>query len=188
MERIHYLHGRRSSNIKEPAHGIVSLLFTMKNIIGLTCLFLLLESALCTSVLLGRKPHVFNQRSERQVFNKPGINKYTNYSLLISINRFYHLLEWRASHIRHLLCPSNSRNSSSNFQSPGIAFDFHPYNWLMIIQIDTGSSNLVIPALGCTTCSNVTQFEPSESSTYSSVGCSSRTCRICNTDGRINAK
>jgi len=44
--------------------------------------------------------------------------------------------------------------------------------------VDTGSSNTAIPVVGCATC-NSTGFDPSQSSTYNTMSCSSAECQQC---------
>jgi len=50
--------------------------------------------------------------------------------------------------------------------------------------IDTGSSNIVVPARTCTTCGNRTSFDPRTSVTYKPLPCTSHECHVCTPDGR----
>eukprot|EP01111_Echinosteliopsis_oligospora_P011016 TRINITY_DN3532_c1_g1_i1.p1 TRINITY_DN3532_c1_g1~~TRINITY_DN3532_c1_g1_i1.p1 ORF type:complete len:376 (+),score=93.40 TRINITY_DN3532_c1_g1_i1:75-1202(+) len=50
------------------------------------------------------------------------------------------------------------------------------------VLIDTGSSNLVVPAKGCETCGNGPQFDPSSSSSFSAVPFHGDYCSKCNPD------
>jgi len=51
------------------------------------------------------------------------------------------------------------------------------------VLIDTGSSNMGIPADSCVTCGSSVVFKPTASSTFSAVACNSALCQKCSPEG-----
>jgi len=69
--------------------------------------------------------------------------------------------------------------SSISIGSPGQTFT---------VLIDTGSSNLAVPIKGCATCGdqNIPKFDPSQSSTFSVLGCNDARCMKCSPRSYFN--
>ena len=53
------------------------------------------------------------------------------------------------------------------------------------MKIDTGSSNLAVPAVGCATCGGNQSnfFNPQKSKTFQTMSCSSDDCLVCSPPG-----